>query len=183
MWPPLAVAIVTKVKRVADRGDYLTAEGMQKTWEPEKERRNAWSAWLTSVFDDQLTELVTLTFSTSPWQQALTEKGPTETRVLRAARSFQRDLIAQGNVSFFGVVEQGAWNGRRHIHTLVTQPSREQWLLRETLARLRTNEGLVDVRPVSSIGGASSYVTKYVTKSHDPSWFAGGPLWRQSVGQ
>lgn len=173
-----------RVKRVADRGDYLTAEGMPK-WSESSERRNAWSAWLTSVFDDQLTELVTSTFSNLPWMQAMrvTDKGPTETRVLRAARAFQRDLIAMGSVSFFGVVESGAWNGRRHIHTLVTQPSREQWLLRETLARLRTKEGLVDVRPVSSIGGASSYVTKYVTKERDPFWFAGGPLWRQSVGQ
>lgn len=166
------------MKRVADRGDYLTAEGMPK-WSEQNERRNAWSAWLTSVFDDQLVELVTLTFSTAPWQQALMEKGPTETRVLRASRQFQRDLIAMGTTSFFGVVESGSFSGRRHIHTLVTQPSRESWLLRESLARMRTKEGLVDVRPVSSIGGVSMYVTKYVTKDREPQWFAGGPLWHQ----
>lgn len=144
-----------------------------------QERRDAWAAWLSAVFEGQLTELLTLTFSTAPWQQALTDQGPTNSRVLRAARKFQEDLTEMGTMSFFGVVESGAWSGRRHIHTLVTQPHRETWLLRESLARMRTSSGLVDVRPVSSIGGVTSYVTKYVTKDVDPQWFAGGPLWRQ----
>lgn len=143
------------------------------------ERRVAWSTWLSSVFEDQLTELLTFTFSTAPWQQALIEKGPTNTRVLRAARSLEAQFLGMGSVSFFGVVESGRWSGRRHIHTLATQPGRETWLLRETLARMRTAEGLVDVRPISSIGGVSNYVTKYVTKDADPQWFAGGPLWLQ----
>lgn len=167
--------------RMADRGGDLTAKGLPKS--ASEERRGAWGSWLGTVFEDRLTELVTSTFSTMPWQQALTEKGPTESRVRRAAVKLQKELGAMDRVSFFGVIESGAWNGRRHIHCLVSQPDREQWLLRESLARMRSQNGLVDVRPVSSIGGVAMYVTKYVTKSHDPYWFAGGPLWLASLGR
>lgn len=143
------------------------------------EYRGEWAQWLTGVFAGVSTSLITLTFAPRAWEfDPLGPLGPTKSRVRRAAHRFERSLIrALARPSFFIVSEVGGWNGRVHLHSLVSSTDRS--VIRAAAAgHLKdgfTNEKVCAMSP-------SDYVSKYVSKSDQDFWLAGGPLFRGTGG-
>lgn len=138
--------------------------------------REEWSAWLTKVFQDQPTELITLTFAPRAWERdGIGPTGPTRSRVERAAYRFERLLThSLGSPSFFIVREFGGMNGRAHLHSIVS--SLDRAVIREGESVHRTKDGFVNIRRHAV--SVAEYVSKYVSKSDRDFWLAGGPLWR-----
>jgi len=136
--------------------------------------REAWSEWLTRVFEGHSTDLVTLTFAPRAWEcDSLGPTGPTRTRVTRAGVRFARSLTrALARPSFFMVREVGGMNGRAHLHSIVSDP--ELSSTRAAIASHAAKDGFVKLsrRTCSPV----EYVTKYVSKSDGDWWRAGGPL-------
>ena len=143
-----------------------------------REYREDWGEWLTSVFGASPTELVTLTFAPRVWEcDAFGPTGPTRSRVERAAYRFERLLSrALGRPSFFIVRELGGWNGRAHLHSIVS--SLDRTVIREGESVHRTKDGFVNIR--RSTINVADYCAKYVSKSDRDFWLAGGPLWTAS---
>lgn len=156
-------------------GINLTTRGLSA-----EEYRGAWSDWLVKVFggastsgsDSSSTSLVTLTFAPRPWELS---GCPGISRVQRAGRKFARRLTrALESPSFFIVLERGSWNGRMHLHSLIS--CRDVAPIRGAMRLHEETEGFSH-RVVTSLTPAE-YVTKYVSKSDGDFWLAGGPLFR-----
>lgn len=97
--------------------------------------------------------------------------GPSFSRVSRAARRIERQLIMSlDGPSFFGVLETGAWSGRMHLHFLLSTNVSQAEIV---FSGHRKFEGFTKVIPLSQSFGVTEYVTKYVTKGRDPFWIAG----------
>jgi hypothetical protein len=104
---------------------------------------------------------------------------PSLRRVLRAGDRFVSWMTpSRETPSYFCVMERGSLNGRAHLHGLV-QATKDRIQLASDAHR--QTEGFVAVRSVESIGGVSGYVTKYVLKTSEPRWWAGGPAFGEVV--
>jgi hypothetical protein len=149
----------------------LTARGLSG-----EELRGHWAEWLSQVFGAAETSLATLTFATRGYEL----KGvPGISRVQRAGRRFASRLtMCQARPSFFVCMEKGSWNGRRHLHSLIS--CGDSAVTREVLEAHRMREGFVDLS--HRAGSVTEYVTKYLTKSDDDFWLAGGPLFELQSG-
>lgn len=136
--------------------------------------RDSWVEWLTERFSGLPTlRFTTLTFAPTPYELRIKAE-PSFSRVVRAAKDFEKFLIfSQGKASFFGVMEIGKWNGRRHLHFLISGLDGE--LMRAAIGYHEWRSGYSATRTLESTGGIPGYVTKYVMKSRDPFWIAGGP--------
>lgn len=138
-----------------------------------------YAEWLTRVFGRSVDPVYfqTLTFAPLPYELFRSTAGPSVTRVNRAGSWLSWYMTrAIPTATYFSVVEAGSLNGRRHLHSLISAPESS---IRAAQRWHETRHGFGALEKVDSVGGVSGYVTKYVTKSVDPVWFAGGPLWRQ----
>lgn len=135
-----------------------------------REVREEYSKWLVSVFGySEVLTLGTFTFRNLD----LPSYKPGLQRVSRAGQKLV-DLFSGNGSSVFAVVEVGTDTRRLHLHSL---SNLDAIRLRIVHSWWRKKYGHEKQDLVSSRGGVSDYVTKYVTKSDMP-FFAAGPLFR-----
>lgn len=153
-----------------------------------EEYRLEWASWLTEVFGNAVTQnpgsgtfLQTLTFAPREWERdSIGSLGPTRSRVMRAGRRYERVLMSSlARPSYFGVRELGGWNGRAHLHFLIS--CAERAVISEATLRHSLSEGFVKGIPCTM--SPTEYVSKYVSKSDGDWWVAGGPAFHGGGGR